>query len=84
MAATGLIELAKDLQGRGHPSAAGEMLWGAVNHITAAIAEYHDLKQKDGKWQYGSAVMKYLHGREPADPPIGDSYTSVGNLHGHF
>ena len=84
VAATGLIQLAKDLQDRGHPPAAGEMLWGAVKHIIAAIAECHSLYQKDGKLKYGRFVMDYLQEEEPADPPLRASYTSVGNLHAHF
>ena len=38
-----LTILAVELQSRGILTAAGEMLWGAVNHIITAIADHHQL-----------------------------------------
>ena len=51
--------LASKLLSRGLDTAAGEMLWGAVNHIIAAIVEYHRL-QKDGKPMTRKQTMEHL------------------------
>ena len=73
-----MVILAAELQARGILTAAGEMLWGAVNHIIAAIADHHGLLRAR------PLVMERLQQADPRDPPLRDSLTVVGELHGHF
>ena len=78
-----LTILAVELQSRGILTAAGEMLWGAVNHIITATADHHQL-QKDGKPMNRRPVMEHLHVMDPRDPPLENSLVVVAELHGHF
>ena len=81
--AKGLYVLASELLSRGLDSAAGEMLWGAVNHVIAAIVDHHRL-QKDGKPMTRKQAMEHLQETAPRDPALEDSLSVVGQLHGHF
>ena len=38
--------LAMRLISEGHPEAAGELLWGAMDRITKAVAEHHGLTRQ--------------------------------------
>ena len=76
--------LAADLLARGFQTAAGEMLWGAVNHIINAIVDYHGLVGNTGNPLGRRRAMEYLQNVIPRTPPLGDSLAVVGELHGHF
>ncbi len=79
-----LVVLATDLLARGFQTAAGEMLWGAVNHITSAIVDHHVLVGNAGNPLGRRRAMEYLQSISPRVPSLGDSLAVVGELHGHF
>ncbi len=81
--ARGLAILAGELQARGIVSPAGEMLWGALNHIIIAITDHHQL-QTGGKVMTRKQVMEHLQAIDPRDPPLEISLAVVGEIHGHF
>ena len=81
--AEGLFILASELLDRGYGLAAGEMLWGVVNHIIAAIVDYHRL-QRDGRPMARRQAMAYLQNADPNKPSLEDSLAVAGQLHGHF
>ena len=76
--------LAGELQVRGILTAAGEMLWGAVNHIIKAIVDHHRLVMNNDSPMSRRPAMEHLQRVDPRDPPLEDSLTVVGQLHGHF
>jgi hypothetical protein len=76
--------LATDLLARGFQTAAGEMLWGAVNHIINAIVDHHGLVGNTGNSLGRRQTMEFLQNVNPRTPPLGDSLAVVGELHGHF
>ena len=82
--AKGMVALAADLLARGFQTAAGEMLWGAVNHIITAIVEYHGLMGNTGNPLGRRLAMEYLQSVDPRIPTLDDSLAVVGELHGHF
>ena len=82
--ARGMASLASELQGRGILTAAGEMLWGAVNHIIKATVDHHRLEMSNGNPMSRRPAMEHLQRVDPRDPPLEDSLTVVGQLHGHF
>lgn len=83
MEARGLLVLASELLSRGLDAAAGEMLWGAVNHVITAIVDHHSL-QKDGKPMTRKQAMEHLQEVAPRHPSLEDSLSVVGQLHEHF
>lgn len=76
--------LAAELQSRGILPAAGQMLWGAVNHIIKAIVDHHGLEMNNGNPMSRRPAMEHLQNLGPKDLPLDDSLTVVGQLHGHF
>jgi hypothetical protein len=82
--ARGMAVLATDLLARGFQTAAGEMLWGAVNHIINAIVDHHGLVGNTGNSLGRRQTMEFLQNVNPRTPPLGDSLAVVGELHGHF
>ena len=76
--------LAVELQTRGILTASGEMLWGAVNHIINAIVDHHRLVMANGAPMSRRRVMERLQQADPREPPLQNSLTVVGELHGHF
>ena len=60
------------------------MLWGAVNHIIKAIVDHHGLVMNNGSPMSRRPAMEHLQKVAPRDPPLEDSLTVVGQLHGHF
>ena len=82
--ARGMAVLAADLLARGFQTAAGEMLWGAVNHIINAIVDHHGLVGNAGNALGRRRAMEYLQSINPRVPTLGDSLAVVGELHGHF
>ena len=82
--ARGMAILAAELQSRGILTAAGEMLWVAVNHIIKAIVDHHGLVMNNGNPLGRSLAVKHLQQEDPRDPPLDDSLTVVRQLHGHF
>lgn len=66
------------LMNSGHPEAAGEMLWGAVDRITQAVARYHGLTGKR------KPVVRWMDNYPPAAVSLAQNVDSVGRLHGHF
>ena len=79
-----LVVLGTDLLARGFQTAAGEMLWGAVDHIINAIVDHHGLVSNAGNPLGRRRAMEYLQSISPRDPTLGDSLAVVGELHGHF
>ena len=79
-----MVALAEDLLARGFQTAAGEMIWGAVNHIITAIVEYHGLMGNTGSPLGRRLAMEYLQSIDPRIPTLDDSLAVVGELHGHF
>ena len=79
-----MVKLAADLLGRGFQAAAGEMLWGAVNHIINAIVDHHGLVGNTGNALGRRRAMEHLQNINPRVPALGDSLAVVGELHGHF
>ena len=79
-----MVELAADLLARGFQAAAGEMLWGAVNHIINAIVDHYGLVGNSGNTRGRRRAMEYLQSVNPRIPTLGDSLSVVGELHGHF
>ena len=61
--------LASELQGRGILTAAGEMLWGAVNHIIKAIVDHHRLVMSNGNPMSRRPAMEHLQRVDPRDHP---------------
>ncbi len=82
--ARGMTILAAELQARGILTAAGEMLWGAVNHIIKAVVDHHGLVMDNGDPMRRRSAMEHLLQVDPRKPPLDDSLTVVGQLHGHF
>ena len=82
--ARAMVVLATDLLARGFQTAAGEMLWGAVNHIINAMVDHHGLVGNAGNPLGRRRAMEYLQSISPRDPTLGDSLAVVGELHGHF
>ena len=82
--ARAMFVLATDLLARGFQTAAGEMLWGAVNHIINAMVDHHGLVGNAGNPLGRRRAMEYLQSISPKDPTLGDSLAVVGELHGHF
>ena len=64
-------------------SPAGEMLWGALNHIITAITEHYQL-QAGGRAMTRKQVAEHLQAIDPRDPPLDTSLAVAGELHGHF
>ena len=79
-----MAQLASELLGRGLTTAAGEMLWGAVNHIIKAIVDHHGLVMNNGRAMPRRPAMEHLQRVDPRDPSLEDSLSVVGQLHGHF
>ena len=79
-----MVILAEEFQARGFPNAAGEMLWGAVNHIIAAIVDHHRLLMNNGRPMKRRPEMDHLQNVNPRTPPLEDSFAVVQGLHGHF
>ena len=79
----GLAILAGNLQGQGMLSPAGEMLWGAFNHIVTAITDHHQM-QSGGRTMTRKQVMQHLQAIDPREPPLDESLLVIGELHGHF
>ena len=79
-----MVVLATDLLARGFQTAAGEMLWGAVNHIINAIVDHHGLVGNAGNPLGRRRAMEYLQSISSRDPTLDDSLAVVGELHGHF
>lgn len=79
-----MVVLAADLLARGFQTAAGEMLWGAVNHIISDIVDHHGLLGNTGSPLSRRRAMEYLQSVYPRTPPLGDSLAAAGELHGHF
>ena len=82
--AKGMVLLAADLVARGFQTAAGEMLWGAVNHVINAIVDHHGLLGNTGNPLSKRRAMEYLQSANPRTPSLGDSLAVAGELHGHF
>ena len=76
--------LAAEIQARGILTASGEMLWGAVNQIIAAIVDHHGLVMASGTPMSRRLVMEHLQQADPREPPLQNSQAVVGELHGHF
>ena len=81
--ARGLPLLAVELEHRGLEAAAGEMLWGAVNHVIVAIVDYQSLTHS-GRPMRRAHLMAHLQGIYQRNPPFANSLAVVGELHGHF
>ena len=79
-----MVILAVELQSRGILTASGEMLWGAVNHIIAAVVDHHGLVMANGGPMPRRPVMEHLQQADPREPPLQNSLAVVGELHGHF
>ena len=79
-----MATLAGELQARGLLTASGEMLWGAINHIIAAIADRHGLFMASGAPMSRRLVMEHLQQADPMEPPLQNSLAVVGELHGYF
>ena len=82
--ARGMAILAAEIQARGILTASGEMLWGAVNQIIAAIVDHHGLVMASGTPMSRRLVMEHLQQADPREPPLQNSQAVVGELHGHF
>lgn len=82
--ARGMAILTARLQSEGILTAAGEMLWGAVNHIIKAIVDHHGLMMSNGNPMLRRTAMEHLQQLDPRTPSLQDSLTVVGELHGHF
>ena len=82
--ARGMVVLSAELLARGVQAAAGEMLWGAVNHVINAIVNHHGLLGNTGNPLGRRRAMEYLQSANPRTPSLGDSLAVVGELHGHF
>ena len=82
--ARGMAVLATDQLARGFRTAAGELLWGAVNYIINAMVDHHGLVGNSGNALGRRQTMEYLRNVESRTPPLGDSLAVVGELHGSF
>ena len=63
----------------GHPDAAGEMLWGAMDHITQAVALHYGLTRMRRK-----AVVDWMDTNSAGMASLASSFDVVARLHGHF
>ncbi len=63
--ARGMAILAGELQVRDILTAAGEMLWGAVNHIIKAIVDHHGLVMPNGNPMLRRPAMDHLQQINP-------------------
>ena len=82
--ARGMAILAGELQVRDILTAAGEMLWGAVNHIIKAIVDHHGLVMPNGNPMLRRSAMEHLQQINPRIPSLEHGLIVVGELHGHF
>ena len=82
--ARGMRMLGDKLEAQGILTAAGEMHWGALNHISIAIAVHHGLNGNNGKPKKSRFVMRYLQNVNPRTPSLENSFQVVADLHGHF
>ena len=76
-------ELAHNLNRQGHVTAAGEMLWGAVNRIILAINLRHGIIPP-GRPLRRNTIVRYLDAQYQTTPDLEDGMSAVGDLHGHF
>ena len=82
-----LTELADRLYQDGDDVAAGEMLWGAVSRIIAAIALQHHLTALGRQPRRGQVIHHLLRNHiadRPAALHLQDGMDAVGDRHGHF
>ena len=73
------ISLATFLARFGHVDAAGEMLWGAMDHITQAVALHHGLTTMRRR-----AVVEWMDTNSLGATPFAGNFNVVARLHGHF
>ncbi|MYC33562.1 MAG: hypothetical protein F4X64_10345 [Chloroflexi bacterium] len=76
-------ELAHNLNQQGHVTAAGELLWGAVNRIILAINLRHGIIPPSRPLRRNT-IIRYLDAQHQTTPDLEDGMSAVGDLHGHF
>ena len=76
-------ELAHNLNRQGHVTAAGELLWGAVNRIILAINLRHGIIPPSRPLRRNT-IVRYLDAQYQTTPDLEDGMSAVGDLHGHF
>ena len=81
--ATRLLAIAIDFQGENDLAVAGELLWGALNHLAAAVAEHHILST-GGRRMTRKEVMLHLQSTGPAAPSLATQFDNIAALHGNF
>ena len=66
---------------------AGEMLWGAINHLGVAIADHQGLTRNGmslGRRQKPKEAMRQLQSANPATPSLVTQFDNIAELHGNF
>ena len=62
---------------------AGELLWGSLNHLAAAMIEHYTLT-KDGRRMTRKEVMVHLQSAAPTAPSLATQFDNIAALHGNF
>jgi hypothetical protein len=78
-----LNQLAEKLQVEGDDVAMAEMLWGAVNRMTNALALQHELAHGNS-YPRGGRVIRHLIANHGNNAELQDNWLSASALHGHF
>lgn len=82
-----LLMLAIAFQGANDLTLAGEVLWGAANHLGVAIVDHYGLTRNGrhvSRKQKPKEAMRYLQAISAASPPLTLQLDAIGGLHGHF
>lgn len=81
--ALGYRDTALHIIGIANPAAAGELLWGAVDQLTRAIAAHHGLTRGDRPLRR-RPVLEWMDATHPELPSLSARFPIVARLHGHF
>lgn len=66
-----------------NPAAAGELLWGALDQLTRAVALHHGLVH-GGRPLRRKPALEWMDASRPDLPSLSSRFPVVARLHGHF
>ena len=81
--ARSLLFIAINFQRINELNVAGELLWGALHHLTEALIDHHTLI-KAGQRMKRKEVMIHLQSLSPQNPSLATQFDNIAGLHGNF
>lgn len=82
-----LLNIAVAFQKSNELTIAGELLWGALNHLGIAIADHHGLTRNGRpptQRQKPKEAMLHLQATSPETPSLVLQFDNIAALHGNF